>query len=114
MNYLTVFGNFFSLILTNAHLFHVIGVAISESLDHEHTPPTLLYVDHHPLLFAFFKNTAVILSYWVLVAHTYNPGYSRCRDQEDHGSKPAQENSSQDPISKKTHHKKGLVEWLKV
>jgi hypothetical protein len=22
-------------------------------------------------------------------------------------------NSSQDPISKKTHHKKGLVEWLK-
>jgi hypothetical protein len=24
-----------------------------------------------------------------LVAHTYNPSYSRGRDQEDHGSKPA-------------------------
>jgi hypothetical protein len=31
------------------------------------------------------------------------------RDQEDCGSKPAQANSTQDPISKK-----GLVEWLKV
>jgi hypothetical protein len=28
--------------------------------------------------------------------------------------KPAQANSSGDPISKNTHHKKGLVEWLKV
>jgi hypothetical protein len=26
----------------------------------------------------------------VLVAHTYNPSYSGGRDQEDHGSKPAQ------------------------
>jgi hypothetical protein len=34
------------------------------------------------------------------VAHTYNPSYSRDRDQEDRGLKPAQENSSQDPISK--------------
>jgi hypothetical protein len=25
-----------------------------------------------------------------------------------------QANNSRDPISKKTHHKKGLVEWLKV
>jgi hypothetical protein len=32
------------------------------------------------------------------------------RDQEDHGSKPAKANSSQDPIMKK----KGLVECLKV
>jgi hypothetical protein len=47
------------------------------------------------------------------VAHTYNSSYSRGSDQEDHGSKPAQANSSRDPISK-THHKKGLVEWLKV
>jgi hypothetical protein len=31
------------------------------------------------------------------------------RDQEDHGLKPAQANSSQDPISEKA-----LVEWLKV
>jgi hypothetical protein len=36
------------------------------------------------------------------------------KDQEDRSSKPAQENSSQDPITKKSHHKKGLVEWLKV
>jgi hypothetical protein len=28
------------------------------------------------------------------------------RDQEDHVSNPAWANSSQDPISKKTHHKK--------
>jgi hypothetical protein len=27
------------------------------------------------------------------VAHTYNPSYSGVRDQEDHGSKPAQGNS---------------------
>jgi hypothetical protein len=28
--------------------------------------------------------------------------------------KPAWANSLQNPISKNTHHKKGLVEWLKV
>jgi hypothetical protein len=39
------------------------------------------------------------------VAHAYNRSYSGGRVQEDHGSKPAQANSSQDPISKKTHHK---------
>jgi hypothetical protein len=43
---------------------------------------------------------------WVPVAHTCNPNYSGGRDQEDCSSKPAQENSSQDPISKKTYHKK--------
>jgi hypothetical protein len=48
------------------------------------------------------------------VAHTCNPSYSGGRDQEDRGSKPAQFNSSRDPILKKTHHQKGLVEWLKV
>jgi hypothetical protein len=35
------------------------------------------------------------------------------RDQEDGISSPVQANSSRDPIWK-THHKKGLVEWLKV
>jgi hypothetical protein len=35
-----------------------------------------------------------------LVAHTYNPSYSGGRDQEDRSLKPAQANSSQDPISK--------------
>jgi hypothetical protein len=34
------------------------------------------------------------------VAHACNPSYSGGRDQEDHGLKPAQANSSQDPISK--------------
>jgi hypothetical protein len=34
------------------------------------------------------------------VAHAYNPSYSGGRDQEDCGSKPAQANSSRDPILK--------------
>jgi hypothetical protein len=45
---------------------------------------------------------------WVPVAHAYNPSYSSGRDQEDQGLKPAWANSLQDPIFKKTHHKKGL------
>jgi hypothetical protein len=36
-----------------------------------------------------------------LVAHTCNPSYSRGRDQEHHGSKPAQANSFRDCIQKK-------------
>jgi hypothetical protein len=49
------------------------------------------------------------------MAHACNPNHSGGRDQEDHGSKPTQANSLQDPISKKkNHHKIGLVEWLKV
>jgi hypothetical protein len=50
----------------------------------------------------------------VPVAPFYNLSYSEGRDQEDHGSKPAWANSSQDPVSKKPITKKGLVEWLKV
>jgi hypothetical protein len=46
-------------------------------------------------------------------AHTSNPSYSGGRDQEDCGSRPALINSSQDPILKKIHHRKGLAEWLK-
>jgi hypothetical protein len=34
------------------------------------------------------------------VAHACNLSYSGGKDQEDHSSKPAQENSPQDPISK--------------
>jgi hypothetical protein len=49
-------------------------------------------------------------SSWVPVAHACKPTYSRGRDQEDHGSEPTQANSSRDPISKKIHHKKRLVE----
>jgi hypothetical protein len=48
------------------------------------------------------------------VAHTYNPSSSGGRYQQDHSSKPAQANSSRDSIWKKSHHKKQLVEWLKV
>jgi hypothetical protein len=50
------------------------------------------------------------------VAYIYNPSYSRGRDQEDGGSKPAWENSlfARPYLEKKTHHTKGLVEWLKV
>jgi hypothetical protein len=36
------------------------------------------------------------------VAHTCNPSYSRGKDQEDPSSRPAQENTSPDPILKKT------------
>jgi hypothetical protein len=35
------------------------------------------------------------------------------RDQEDSSLKPASANNSQDLILKNTHHKKGLMEWLK-
>jgi hypothetical protein len=48
------------------------------------------------------------------VAHACNPSYSGGRDQEDCGLKPARANSLLDTISKKIHHKKGLVLWLKV
>jgi hypothetical protein len=41
-----------------------------------------------------------------LEAHTCNPGFSGGRDQEDHGSKPAWANSSQDPNLKKPITKK--------
>jgi hypothetical protein len=50
---------------------------------------------------------------WAPVVHSCNPSYSRGRDQEDCGSKPAQTNSSK-TLSWKNHHKKELVEWLKV
>jgi hypothetical protein len=48
------------------------------------------------------------------VAHACNPSYSGGRDQEDLSSKTAWANSLQDPNFEKTHHKKGLVEWLKM
>jgi hypothetical protein len=46
-------------------------------------------------------------------AHACNPSYSGCRDQEDHESnQPGQ--IVLETLSRKTLHKKGLVEWLKV
>jgi hypothetical protein len=47
------------------------------------------------------------------VAHACNPSYSGGRDQEDCSSKPAQTNTSRDPIEK-PFIKIGLVKWLKV
>jgi hypothetical protein len=43
----------------------------------------------------------------MLVIDTCNPSYSGGRDQEDHGSKAAQANSSQDPILKNPSQKQG-------
>jgi hypothetical protein len=42
------------------------------------------------------------------MAHAYNPSYSGGRNQKDNSSKPAQANSSQEPIlkNKKILHKK--------
>jgi hypothetical protein len=37
---------------------------------------------------------------WDLVAHNCDPSYSGGRAQKDHSSKPAQANSSRDPILK--------------
>jgi hypothetical protein len=64
-------------------------------------------------------------SYWLFLTKTecnmpgtsvYNPSYSGDRDQEDRSSKPAQANSSQDPVLKNsithTHtHTQRLLEW---
>jgi hypothetical protein len=46
-----------------------------------------------------------------LVAYILNPPYSGGRDQEDFGLKSAWTNRSR-PYLKKTHHRKGLMEWL--
>jgi hypothetical protein len=56
----------------------------------------------------------MVVKYQALVAYTHNHSYSGGRDQEDHSSKPAPENSSARPYFEKTHHKKGLAKWLKV
>jgi hypothetical protein len=48
------------------------------------------------------------------MAHAYNPSYSRGRDQKDHGSKPAQANSSVRTYLEKPFTNIRLVEWVKV
>jgi hypothetical protein len=48
------------------------------------------------------------------MAHACSSSYSRGRDQEDPGLKPAQTNSSARPYLEKPFTKIGLVEWLKV
>jgi hypothetical protein len=47
-----------------------------------------------------------------LVAHACNPGYSGGRDQEDRGLSQPGQIVHQTLSPKRTHHKKGLVEWL--
>jgi hypothetical protein len=51
------------------------------------------------------------------VVHHCHPSNSEGRDQDDHNSKPARANNSQEPISKipiTKKKKKRVVEWLKV
>jgi hypothetical protein len=45
------------------------------------------------------------------MAHAYNPSDSGGSDQEDHGSKPAQENNLWDPILNTPITKKGGGGW---
>jgi hypothetical protein len=45
-----------------------------------------------------------LLKSWAPLAHAYNPSYSRGRDQEDDGSKPASAKKFSRPYLKKTHH----------
>jgi hypothetical protein len=47
------------------------------------------------------------------VVYTCNPSYSGDRDQKEHGPKPALGKQFLTPSLEKTHHKKGLVKWLK-
>jgi hypothetical protein len=56
---------------------------------------------------SFWSHIQETIASWVPMAHACNPSYSGCRDQEDQGLKPAQANSSQDPISKKPSQKRG-------
>jgi hypothetical protein len=47
---------------------------------------------------------------WVLVAYAYNPSYSRGRDQEDHGLRPAwgkkkKKKKTSETLSQKSQHK---------
>jgi hypothetical protein len=49
-----------------------------------------------------------VTSCWAPVVHTCNPSYSEGRDQEDGDSKPAQANSSQNPVLKKPITNKGV------
>jgi hypothetical protein len=48
------------------------------------------------------------------VVHVCNPNYPGGRDQEDCGLKPAQGNSSPDPISNISNTKKGVAEDSKM
>jgi hypothetical protein len=51
---------------------------------------------------------------WVLVAHTCNPSYPGGRDQEKLQFEASLGKEFERHYLEKSHHKKGLVEWLKV
>jgi hypothetical protein len=75
-----------------------------------HRASSIFFSSHFyrpPPLNKWFERIIYGSSYWASVTYTYNPGYSVGRDQEDHGSKPACANSSQNPISKMPNTKKG-------
>jgi hypothetical protein len=49
-----------------------------------------------------------------VASYTYNSSCTGGKDQEDHSLKPAPSKEFVRPhLKKKTHHKKGLAEWLK-
>jgi hypothetical protein len=50
---------------------------------------------------------------WVLVAHTCNPSYSEKNIRRIEIRKQVGQ-IVRENLSQKTHHKKGLVKWLKV
>jgi hypothetical protein len=50
----------------------------------------------------------------MLVTHICNPSYSGGRDQEDRYWKQAWAKNSARSYLEKTHHKKGMAQWLKV
>jgi hypothetical protein len=57
--------------------------------------------------------TIIIIHKLDIMAHTCNPSYSEDRDQEYHTLKPAPGKWFPRLYLEKTHHKKGLAEWLK-
>jgi hypothetical protein len=83
------------------NVWTIINLVYIQFLQIEHGSQTKLHLIRSPW---GFKKSNVNRA---LVAHACNSSYLGDRDQEDCGSKPAQANSSWDPISKKkTHHKK--------
>jgi hypothetical protein len=65
--------------------------------------------------FFLFVSQNVLYWSWASVAHTWNPSCLGGRNQKDHESNEASQGKQfLRPCFKNTHHKKGLVEWLKL
>jgi hypothetical protein len=67
----------------------------------------IAYIKKSKYMFAITWVTSDKIFIQDYVSHTCNPSYLGGRDQKDHGLKPGQANSLQDPISKKPITKKG-------